>query len=88
MKKIGTNTKARRVALIIPPNTPVPIAFWVSELAPLAKTKGITPHVNAKEVIKIGRKRNFAASTVALTKLIPSSRRALANSTIKMAFFR
>ncbi len=70
----------------MPPNTPVPSACCVSELAPDAMTKGTTPQVKAREVIRIGRKRSLAAATVASTKLIPSSLSILANSTIKIAF--
>ncbi|MCY1453638.1 hypothetical protein D9M71_706450 [compost metagenome] len=42
--------------------------------------------MKAREVIRIGRKRNFAAATAASTKLIPSSLSIFANSTIKIAF--
>ena len=33
-KKTGTKKMASRVPLIMPPNTPVPMACWVSALAP------------------------------------------------------
>ncbi len=56
---------ASSVPLIIPPNTPVPIACCVLSLAPLASISGTTPNVKAREVIRIGRKRSFAAVNVA-----------------------
>ena len=56
--------------------------------APLEIASGIQPKMNAKDVIKIGRKRIFAASIAASTKRMPrSSTRILAYSIIKIAFF-
>ena len=43
--------------------------------------------MNANDVIRIGRKRNFDASTAALKRCKPSSCFCLANSTIRIAFF-
>lgn len=53
MKNTGTKKIARIVAEIMPPNTPVPNACCVSELAPDAMTKGTTPHVKARDVMRI-----------------------------------
>src|SRR5690606_1652393 len=55
-KNTGTKKIANTVAENIPPNTPVPIAFWLPEPAPVLNTKGVTPSINASEVIMIGRK--------------------------------
>lgn len=54
---------ARNVDVIIPPNTAVPSARRLAAPAPSATTSGYTPRMNAKDVIRIGRKRNRAAST-------------------------
>ena len=71
-KNTGTKKMASSVPLIIPPNTPVPIACCVLSLAPLASISGTTPNVKAREVIRIGRKRSFAAVNVASIRLFPS----------------
>ena len=71
----------------MPPNTPVPIACCVSALAPVASISGTTPSANAKDVIRIGRKRNLAASTVASTRPLPCACNWRAYSTIRIAFF-
>ena len=39
----------------MPPITPVPMAFWLPEPAPLAMASGSTPRMKASEVIRIGR---------------------------------
>ncbi len=75
------------MALIIPPITPVPMACWLAELAPVAIASGTTPRMNASEVMMIGRKRRRAASSVASIRSWPSSYRLLANSMIRIAFF-
>ncbi len=85
-KNTGTKKMASSVPLIIPPNTPVPIACCVLSLAPLASISGTTPNVKAREVIRIGRKRSFAAVNVASIRLFPSFINCLANSIIRIAF--
>jgi hypothetical protein len=47
--------------------TPVPIARWLAEPAPLASTSGNTPRMKAIEVMMMGRKRRWAASSTAST---------------------
>ena len=54
---------------------------------PLATHNGTHPRMNANDVIRIGRSLSFAPSSAASTRLIPSSSRATANSTIRIAFF-
>ncbi|MNY66818.1 hypothetical protein D3C86_2043070 [compost metagenome] len=53
----------------MPPITPVPMACWLAEPAPLAMARGTTPRMNAIEVITIGRKRRRAASMAASRRL-------------------
>ena len=76
----------RKVATSMPQNTAVPRTFCAPEPAPLARTSGTTPRMNAKAVIKIGRNRRRADSRAASSVGIPSSSLALANSTIRIAF--
>jgi hypothetical protein len=52
----------------------------------VASISGITPMMNAKAVIRIGRNRSRAASSAASTAVLPLSRSIFANSTIRMAF--
>ena len=70
----------------MPPITPVPMACWLFEEAPVAIASGTTPKMKASEVITIGRKRSVAASIVAWTMLVPGFHRSRANSTIRIAF--
>ncbi len=77
----------RTVAVTMPPSTPVPMAFWAPAPAPVATASGSTPKPKASEVMMIGRKRSLAPSRVASISPIPCSTPALANWTIRMAFF-
>jgi hypothetical protein len=70
----------------MPLNTVVPIDWRPAAPAPCANISGTTPRMKAKAVIRIGRSRRRAASIAASTMLSPSSRRRLANSTIRIAF--
>lgn len=81
MKKIP-----QRVAKIIPPITPVPTEWRLAAPAPELKTRGITPKMKVREVIRIARKRSLAAARAASLGNRPSLRLSTANSTIKMAF--
>ncbi|MNC94360.1 hypothetical protein D3C83_111930 [compost metagenome] len=54
---------------------------------PLENASGITPRMNASEVIRIGRKRRRAASTAAAAVDMPSCAFITAYSTIRIAFF-
>ena len=56
------------------------------EAAPVAIHKGTQPRMNANDVIRIGRNRNFAPSMAASLMLTPCSCRCTANSTIRIAF--
>src|SRR5690625_2993294 len=61
------------------------VAF-IAGVAPLANTRGVTPAINATEVIMIGRRRKRLASRAAWVMLRPCCSRSRANSTIRMAF--
>ena len=54
--------------------------------APVASIIGMTPIINDTAVIITARKRRDAPSLAASTIVIPSMRRARANSTIRIAF--
>ena len=77
----------RKVANTIPPATAVPTEWRPSCPAPVANTSGITPRMNASDVMRIGRSRmrdaSIAASTIDSPRLLSCS----ANSTIRIAFF-
>ena len=83
-KKTGTISSARMTTAVIPPMTIVPRACWLLALAPAAIVIGATPKMNARPVITMGRKRIRQASTVASLIGRPCSRKALANSMIRM----
>src|SRR5271170_59648 len=83
---VGIKKTPRIVPPSIPPNTAVPMDCRAAAPAPLATTNGTTPRINAKEVIRIGRKRSFAASTAASVTVFPPARSSRANSTIRIAF--
>ena len=85
MKKTGI-TIINKVAAHIPPTTVVPIERRELAPAPKAKAKGIVPKINAKAVIRIGRKRILAALIPDSRGLSPVRRRSRANSTIRIAF--
>ena len=51
----------------MPENTATPIEWRISAPAPLDNTSGTRPMMNAKDVIRIGRRRNRLASTAAST---------------------
>ena len=55
--------------------------------APLENASGVTPRMNASDVMRIGRKRRRAASSAASTVPMPSCFFIIANSTMRMAFF-
>ena len=60
------------VAASIPPMTPVAIECRLAAPAPPLMASGVTPRMNASEVITIGRKRNRAPSTAASASPMPS----------------
>ncbi|MNC66514.1 hypothetical protein D3C76_1654670 [compost metagenome] len=71
----------------MPKNTAIPMAWRISEPAPLENTSGTTPMMNAMEVIRIGRRRRRLASIAACTMVRPCISSSRANSTIRIAFF-
>ena len=85
-KKSGVRKIPNSVKPIMPLKTAVPSDRRISAPAPEATTSGNTPRINANEVIKIGRRRNRDASSVASTMDRPCRCSSLANSTIRIAF--
>ncbi len=71
----------------MPPITAVPNTRREIAPAPDALQSGTQPRMNANAVIRIGRKRSFAAINAASSADLPLSNSILANSTIRMAFF-
>jgi hypothetical protein len=71
----------------MPPITAKPMAFWLPAPAPFARASGRTPRTNARDVMRIGRSRMRAASSAAWAASMPRSCSALANSTMRIAFF-
>ena len=61
----GTMKIASSVAAFMPPKTAVPNDRQDAPPAPVAISNGVTPRMNANEVIRIGRKRSRAASNAA-----------------------
>ena len=61
MNNIGMIATPKNVAVIIPNTTVTPKDARAPAPAPLANINGKHPMMNAKDVIKIGRKRIFAA---------------------------
>ena len=61
--------------------------FLAEAPAPVAMASGRQPMMNAKLVMRIGRRRRPAASIAALTGSMPRSTRTFANSTMRIAFF-
>jgi multidrug efflux pump subunit AcrB len=86
-KNSGMKSVATKVAMIMPPSTPVPMERRAAAPAPEATTSGTTPRQNASEVMTIGRKRMRAAFTAASYAESPLSISWFANSTIRIAFF-
>ncbi|MNI70770.1 hypothetical protein D3C73_1266020 [compost metagenome] len=70
----------------VPPTITVPILILLFAAAPKASAIGKAPMAIAKLVIKIGRKRETAASLMASGMAMPFSLSWLANSTIKIPF--
>ena len=82
----GIRQTPRMVAISMPANTAMPITLRPSAPAPVAVSRGVTPRMKAKAVIRIGRKRSLADSSTAVTASLPCSRSIFANSTMRMAF--
>ncbi len=80
-------TTERNVEATMPPATAVPTELRAAAPAPVASASGITPRMNASDVIRMGRSRMRADSTAASTIDRPFSRNCSANSTIRIAFF-
>ena len=66
----GTNATVSSVEPSMPVSTAMPIDFCALAPAPLASTSGTTPRMKANDVIRIGRKRERAASTAAVENVV------------------
>ena len=77
---------AMSVEASIPPTTVDPSTRRETAPDPVAIASGTHPRMKAKAVIRIGRKRSFAASSAASMTGRPFSTSSLANSTIRIAF--
>ena len=75
-----------QVEASIPNMTVVPMICREIAPAPLAMARGIQPSMNAKDVIRIGRRRRRAPLSAASKIDSPLSYYIFANSTIRMAF--
>ena len=67
--------------------TPVPVECRAPAPAPVEIASGVTPRMNASDVIRIGRNRSRDASIAAADGDNPSCVFSTANSTIRIAFF-
>ena len=70
-----------------PPTTVTPSGWRSSAPAPAPSAIGNEPKRAQVVVIMIGRKRSWAASTIACSAGAPWLRRSIAKSTIMMPFF-
>ena len=61
------------VEAIMPPITPMPMAFCAAEPAPVAMASGVTPRMKASDVMMIGRRRMRAACSAASIKPSPAA---------------
>ena len=74
MNNAGTITSRARVPISIPPTVPTPIEMLPFAPTPLANMSGIIPKIIVSDVMRIGRRRAFAAAIAAIVIDIPSSR--------------
>ena len=75
------------VPINIPPTVPTPIEMLPLAPTPLANISGSIPNIIVSEVMRIGRRRTFAADMAAIVMDIPSSRFCDAYSVRRMAVF-
>src|SRR5574337_1181592 len=80
----GTTNSVNSVPIAIPLQITIPIAWRPAAPAPDAITSGTTPKTIAAVVIRIGRSRIEAASSIASRLLRPLACSSLANSTSRM----
>ena len=83
----GTINSVKKVDTNIPPTTATPMAIRPWAPSPVAYTNGTRPRMVDTLVIKIGRRRTFAALRAAEVRLMPDKRRWVAYSVYKMAVF-
>src|SRR5260221_255812 len=71
-KNTGVRKRPKKLTPSIPEKTATPIACRISAPAPDAKTRGTTPMMKAKDVMRMGRSRSRAASSAADTRSAPA----------------
>ena len=76
----GTINRVKKVDTNIPPTTATPMAIRPWAPSPVAYTNGTKPRMVDTLVIKIGRRRTFAALRAAEVRLMPDKRRWVAYS--------
>ena len=74
------------VPVSMPPAAAVPIDRLPAAPAPLAMHNGISPAINAKEVMSMGLSLSIALSTAASNTVRPLLRKSWAYSTMSIAF--
>jgi hypothetical protein len=85
-KNTGTKNTASTVPVIMPPSTPVPMARWLAEPAPLAMASGSTPSTEGHRGHDDGAEAQMRGFQGRLDHPLPWACRSLANSMIKIAF--
>src|SRR5690606_17494909 len=85
--RVGMMKRPTVVAPTIPPRMVTPIAWPAPAPAPVAIASGRMPKMKPSAVISTARSLCSAPDRAALAIERPSSRRSLANSTIRIAFF-
>jgi hypothetical protein len=83
-KTAGTMNRVKSVPIDSPVSSTMPIARRPAAPAPVAMANGTTPNTIAAVVIRIGRRRTAAASSMAASFAIPCRCSSLANCTIRM----
>ena len=87
MNSAGTITSRARVPMSIPPTVPTPMEMLPLAPTPLANMSGSIPKIIVSDVIRIGRRRAFAADMAAIVMDMPSARFCDAYSVRRIAVF-
>ncbi len=85
-KNSGTMKMARRVAVNMPPITPVPMSFWLPAPAPVEMARGVTPAMKASEGHQDRAQAQARRFLGRVQRAHAGALGASANSTIRIAF--